>query len=114
MNQPTDKDLYDKAKMIADKTYKKPSAYKSGFIVKTYKSLGGTYSGEQKNIGLKRWFAEKWVNIAKPNQYPVLRPSVKINKDTPLTINEINPIFAKKQIALKQKIKSNKNLPVFI
>jgi len=114
MNQPTDKDLYEKAKLIADKTYKKPSAYKSGFIVKTYKRLGGNYSGEQKNIGLKRWFAEKWVNIAKEKQYPVLRPSVKITKDTPLTIDEINPIFAKKQIALKQKIKGNKNLPVFL
>tara|TARA_R110000868_G_scaffold1866_1_gene14836 strand:+ start:789 stop:1133 length:345 start_codon:yes stop_codon:yes gene_type:complete len=114
MNKPNDKELYEKAKMIADKTYKKPSAYKSGFIVKTYKELGGTYSGVKKNIGLKRWFAEKWVNIAEPNQYPVLRPSVKITKDTPLTINEIDPIFAKKQIALKQKIKGNKNLPIFI
>ena len=114
MNQPNDKQLYEQAKMIADKTYKKPSAYKSGFIVKTYKSLGGTYSGVKKNIGLKRWFNERWVNIAEPNQYPVLRPSVRINKDTPLTINEINPLFAKKQIALKQKIKGNKNPPVFI
>jgi len=43
-----DKELYDKAKAIADKTYKKPSAYKSGFIVKTYKDLGGTYSGDKK------------------------------------------------------------------
>ena len=114
MNKPNDKELYEKAKMTADKTYKKPSAYKSGFIVKTYKELGGTYSGVKKNIGLKRWFAEKWVNIAEPKQYPVLRPSIKITKDTPLTINEIDPIFAKKQIALKQKIKGNKNLPIFI
>ena len=27
-------ELYEKAKEIADETYKKPSAYKSGFIVK--------------------------------------------------------------------------------
>ena len=31
---PTDIDLYNKAKQIADEVYKKPSAYKSGFIVK--------------------------------------------------------------------------------
>jgi hypothetical protein len=32
-----DKELYNKAKQIADETYKKPSAYKSGYIVKLYK-----------------------------------------------------------------------------
>ena len=37
--------LYEKAKAIADQKYSKPSAYKSGFIVKEYKRLGGTYSG---------------------------------------------------------------------
>ena len=117
MNKPNDKALYEKAKLIADKTYKKPSAYKSGFIVKTYKDLGGTYTGQQKNIGLKRWFAEKWQDI-NPNKsettYPVYRPTIRVNKKTPLTINEIDPIFANKQIALKQKIKGNKNLPIFI
>ena len=40
-------ELYQKAKQIADEKYDKPSAYKSGFIVKTYKDLGGTYSGKK-------------------------------------------------------------------
>jgi len=31
-----DQDLYNKVKLYADTIYKKPSAYKSGFIVKTY------------------------------------------------------------------------------
>ena len=31
------KKLYKKAKKIADEKYKKSSAYKSGFIVETYK-----------------------------------------------------------------------------
>ena len=48
MSYPKDKKLYEQAKEIADKTYKKSSAYKSGFIVKKYKELGGTYGGEQK------------------------------------------------------------------
>ena len=30
------KKIYNKAKKIADEKYKKNSAYKSGFIVKTY------------------------------------------------------------------------------
>jgi hypothetical protein len=32
---------------MADKIYSKPSAYKSGYIVKKYKELGGTYSGDK-------------------------------------------------------------------
>jgi len=110
---PTNKSLYEKAKAIADKTYKKSSAYKSGFIVKKYKELGGKYEGVIKNIGLKRWFAEEWKDIGgKP--YPVYRPTKRITKDTPLTASEINPFFAKKQIELKQKIKGNNNLPNFV
>jgi hypothetical protein len=34
------KELYEKAKQIANETYKKPSAYKSAYIVKQYKQLG--------------------------------------------------------------------------
>ena len=38
-----DQALYDLVKKRADEIYKKPSAYKSGYIVKTYKELGGRY-----------------------------------------------------------------------
>ena len=41
------------------------------------------------------------------------RPTKRISKDTPLTADEIDPIQAIKQIALKQKIKGTKNLPKF-
>jgi hypothetical protein len=113
MPKPKDKMLYEKAKEIADKIYEKPSAYKSGFIVKKYKEMGGTYEGVVKNVGLKRWFAEEWKDIG-GKSYPVYRPTKRITKDTPLTASEIDPIFAKKQIALKQLIKGKKNLPTFI
>ena len=46
-NEVINPELYQKAKQIADEKYSKPSAYKSGFIVKTYKDLGGTYSGKK-------------------------------------------------------------------
>ena len=36
-----DPELYAKAERKADRIYDKPSAYKSGFIVKEYKFLGG-------------------------------------------------------------------------
>ncbi len=107
-----DQDLYDKAKRQADSIYTKSSAYKSGYIVKTYKSLGGRYSEDNEPAKLKQWFREKWSDVGN-KEYPVYRPTVRINKSTPLTIQEIDPKNLKKQIDLKQKYRGLKNLPPF-
>lgn len=111
MPTPTDPALYAKVKQEADKVYAKPSAYKSGWIVKEYKQRGGKYEGTDERE-LARWFKEKWTDIG-GREYPVYRPSIRITKDTPLTASEIDPIQAKKQIALKQRIKGRANLPPF-
>ena len=108
LNQP----LYDKVKEEADKVYKKPSAYKSGYIVKKYKELGGKYGNDNKPKNLKRWFKEGWQDVGN-KEYPVYRPTKRISKKTPLTKSEINPSQLQKQIKLKQKIKGSKNLPPF-
>ena len=115
--------LYELARKIADETYKKPSAYKSGFIVKKYKELGGTYTDDKKPKNLKRWFKEDWkdVSVVSPTHdvrsgnknYPVYRPTKIISKKTPLTIHEIDKNNLIKQIKLKQKIKG-KTLPPFL
>ena len=107
-----DKELYNSVKQRADEIYKKPSAYKSGFIVKTYKKLGGRYMDDHKQKDLKRWFKEKWQDIGHQG-YPVYRPTVRINNSTPLTVNEIDKTQLKKQIALKQVIQGQHNLPQF-
>jgi hypothetical protein len=113
---PKNKKLYEKAKQIANVFYNKPSAYKSGYIVKRYKELGGTYKDDNDPKKLKRWFNEQWKNID-PNKtktsYPVFRPTVRVNKKTPLTVSEIDKKQLKEQIKLKQKIKGAKNLPPF-
>ena len=106
--------LYEKAKRIADAKYKKPSAYKSGFIVKTYKQMGGTYTEDKKPKNLHRWFKSEWKNIAPLGYYPVYRPTKRINKMTPLTPQEIDYINLLNQIHLKQIIKGTANLPPFI
>ena len=113
MPEPLNKKLYEEAKKIANETYKKASAYKSGFIIKKYKELGGKYADDGKEKKLKRWFSEEWRDIG-GLEYPVYRPTKRISKDTPLTASEINPIKAMEQIQLKQKIKGKKNLPPFI
>jgi len=105
--------LYEHVKEMADNIYKKPSAYKSGYIVKTYKDLGGTYYGNKTKEGLSRWFKEEWRDIGN-KEYPVYRPTKRINKNTPLTVTEVSPLQLKKQIELKQKIKGKYNLPKFI
>ena len=112
MPTPNDPELYEKVKKYADTIYKKHSAYKSGFIVKTYKENGGTYRGDGLPSTLKRWYLEKWQDIGNKD-YPVYRPTKRITKDTPLTVNEIDKSNLKKQISLKQKIKGSQNLPPF-
>jgi hypothetical protein len=107
-----DPDLYESVKKRADSIYSKPSAYKSGWIVKTYKELGGTYRTDHEPAKLKQWFKERWTDVGNKS-YPVYRPTIRINKFTPLTVQEIDPSNLKKQISLKQKIKGKSNLPPF-
>jgi hypothetical protein len=107
-----DQRLYNRIKREADKIYDKPSAYKSGWIVKHYKDAGGQYADDGQPRNLARWFKEGWSDIG-GKEYPVYRPHRRVNASTPLTADEIDPRNAKEQIALKQEIKGNKNLPPF-
>jgi hypothetical protein len=111
MPVPTNPDLYQKVKKRADQVYAVPSAYKSGWIVKTYKSLGGTYKDDHHPRTLRRWFKEKWTDIGH-QAYPVYRPTRRISKKTPLTASEIDPRQAKRQIRLKQTLRHS-TLPPF-
>jgi hypothetical protein len=114
--KPADPTLYEKAKKIVYAQYSKPSAYRSGALIKKYKEMGGTFIEDGKEKPLKRWFAEKWVDV-NPNKtttsYPVYRPTVKVSKKTPLTVSEIDKKDLEKKSREKQKIKGNKNLEPF-
>jgi hypothetical protein len=100
--------VYKKAiEMANDKYGKKSSIYRSSYIVKMYKELGGDKS-------LNRWFAEDWIQVS-----PFLekgkkiecggkrvsdrigkscRPFYRITKDTPITIPELLQIYTKEEI----------------
>ena len=121
-----DQKLYDKVKRRADLKFEaKTSAYKSSWIVREYKRLGGRYRGEQKkSSGLKRWYREKWVDLNRPirnsegkiigykscgrsssksrDRYPLCRPSKRVNKMTPRTYKSLS----KKSIMKAKKQKS--------
>ena len=70
MPEPKDQKLYQRAKKYIYKKYPKHSAYRSGLLVQKYKKdfkkkygNKNPYSGKKtRKKGLKRWFAEKWVN----------------------------------------------------
>ena len=112
MPTPTNPKLYQRAKEEADEKYSKPSAYKSGYIVKRYKEMG-KYKEDDHEKNLKTWFQSQWVDLTHGHGYPVYRPTIRVNKNTPLTISEIDPKNLKEQIKLKQIIKGKKNLPPF-
>lgn len=106
-NKPLNLALYARVKAEADEKYKTHGAFKSGWIVKTYKERGGTYSGTKTKGGLSAWFKEKWTNVAGKGQKPVLRPTKRVSKKTPLTVSEISKAEIKKQVKAKQTTKGN-------
>jgi len=69
MPVPKNKLLYAKVKRMANKKFDTPSSiYRSSWIVKKYKSLGGRYTSKKKpkKTGLARWFKEEWVDLKRP------------------------------------------------
>lgn len=115
------KKLYEQVKQDINKIYSKSSAYRSGAYIKEYKKRGGTFLEKKPSqidkTPLARWFAEGWksINNIKDGSegYPTYRPTKRVTKKTPLTIDEIDKSNLKKQIELKQKIKGKSNLPPF-
>lgn len=111
--KPKNINLYNQAKEIIFNRYKKNSAYRSGAIIKLYKSMGGTFEDDNKEKPLKRWFKERWQDVSIIKGYPVYRPTKKISNKTPLTINEIDKKNLIEQSIIKQIIKGDKNLKPF-
>ena len=77
------KELYEEAFKIANSAYERPSAYKSMYIVRKYKELGGLYEGNEKSKEKARkankqrtdnWRKEEWIQI---------KPYLKEDKKVP-------------------------------
>lgn len=117
MPTPKDKKLYEEVKREVNKSYKKPSAYRSGAYVKLYlqkfrKKYGmkeNPYLEEKEKLPpLKRWFLEDWKSDTNKYKYTskssVYRPTKRITRDTPLTFNELS----KKEIKKAKQEKAKK------
>lgn len=121
MSIPLDPALYAKVKSKVKRTVKSyPSAYASGLIVKEYKRLGGKYSSRKKpssNIGLQRWFKEKWINVCEyprivpcgrmkggyTKDFPYCRPLYKITSKTPRTVHSLSKKELQRRCSIKRK-----------
>lgn len=84
-----------------------PSAYASGWVVKTYKDRGGRWKASADNDRpLERWYREEWVNVCayveegkmrpcgRKNAhgkatYPYCRPRRRVSAKTPTTLSEL-------------------------
>lgn len=100
---PRDSTLYEKTKTEINRKYPKPSAYRSGILVQTYKKRYAKKYGPNRQpyigkktqkVGLARWFREKWVNqkgeIGYHSKSDVYRPSRRITLKTPITYGELS------------------------
>jgi hypothetical protein len=127
---PTNKSLYSRVKSEAKRKFKVwPSAYGSAWLVKEYKKRGGKYSGSvsksrKRSSGIDRWMKEKWINICKlprkvscgrkklskswKRNYPVCRPSIRINSKTPTLASQISQKERKRICSIKRRSPTKK------
>ena len=105
--------IYKKARQIADITYKRPGLFKSAFIQKEYQKLGGKYRGNKpgKDKGIQRWLkGEEWIKVltyvrdgkkvscGTGGDPHACRPFKRVNKQTPITIDEVIKKHGKKKV----------------
>jgi hypothetical protein len=135
MPEPLNKSLYKRVKQMADSRFKsKTGIYKSSWIVKEYKRLGGKYSGKKPSVkspGLKRWYKEKWVDLNRPienskgktigykscgrssankGKYPLCRPSRKVTRGTPKTYKQLSKTSLNRAKREKRRIRGSGNI----
>ena len=123
MDRYLDKEIYKKAKAKADKTYERHSAYKSMYLSRVYKEMGGRYKKDGKGSKLKNWRDEKWVQVLPfllenkkiecgfGDNKKGCRPLKRIDKNTPATIPELIKKHGKEKMIKLAKIK-RKNMNV--
>jgi hypothetical protein len=135
MPEPKDKSLYERVKRMADKRFSsKTGIYKSSWIVKEYKKLGGKYFGKKpsnKSAGLKRWYKEKWIDLnrpiknskgktigykscgrpsAKKGKYPLCRPSRRVTRATPKTYKQLSKSSINRAKREKRRVQGSSNI----
>ncbi len=111
-NEPTNRRLYNRVVAEARRKFRIfPSAYASAFIVREYKKRGGKYSGRKSSSkGIARWMREKWTTqdgspcgSKKFKRTKKCRPTVRINKSTPVTWKELERRGEKRKVVREKQ-----------
>ena len=115
-------ELYAKAKKKADQVHARHSAYKSMYIQKVYKDLGGKYATSKKGKNLNQWNKEQWIQVipflndnkklkcgSSNKVHKVCRPLVRVNSSTPITLPELMEMHPKSKL-LRIARKKNKDM----
>ena len=114
---PVDSKLYEKVKKEIYEKIPKHSAYRSGHLVKRYRTVFKKKYGnkspytckykQKTKKGLGRWFKEEWVNqrgeVGYKYKNDIYRPRYRITKKTPITHNELTKKEIKKARRTKYK-----------
>jgi hypothetical protein len=116
MPKPVDQLLYDRVKHKIYKQNPKHSAYRSGKLVKEYKTAFVNMYGKSKSpyigkkpklTGLPRWFKEDWKSDTGKYRYTskssVYRPSHRVTEKTPTTFSELTPVQLRRAKTEKRK-----------
>ena len=115
--------LYVRIKQEATQRFHSPtSAYRSMWIVKTYKSRGGKYKvGFPEKNDTRRWLREKWVQVipyvtkgveiecGSGSYGKACRPLLRVDKKTPLTMKQVLSKWGVEKV-LRLAKKKNKNM----
>lgn len=127
MTEPSNKKLYAEVKKKADKIFERHSLYKSMYIQKEYQNQGGKYkidkpeTIEKAESGTKRWLKEEWIKVSDylnnkkvpcgQGSFDACRPSKRVNKQTPITIQELQKKYGNDYIKKKvnEKLKNPDN-----
>jgi hypothetical protein len=121
MDNAIDKQLYKVVVKEAKKKFESwPSAYASMWVQKRYQELGGEYT--KKGVGLKNWRREHWIQVLPllkdgkvvacgddNKETKACRPTVRVNKDTPITLQELLELHSVDDI-IKAAEKKNANM----
>jgi len=112
VNKPVDSAMYNRIKRSVMAKNTKHSAYRSGQIVRQYKTAfkkkygsKSPYTGNKAKGNLTRWYKEDWRTEKGKKTYKeggsIFRPTKRISKKTPATMSELTP--AQKRRAIKEK-----------
>ena len=112
MSNINDPELYENIKSQIHTRLKKQGKgwgmYSSSELSRKYKKAGGTYSG--KKPGKQRWYLEKWEDekgntcgSTKNKEIKKCRPTIRVNRKTPVTWGEMSESEKRKAVSEKKK-----------